>query len=578
MKRNLLKTKNGITLIALVITIIVLLILAGVTIATLMGNNGILSKAQKASEDSIIGREKEAISLAFSDCKIENKGTTVESDKLEESLINNGENAFATGYGTITVTFDETNHRYTVNQNGNLIKLDDLTPEEANKIVDVIANGVIVTANGNVKFIGKIDSESEEIKNVEIDNPEIITTKGVKQLEDECFLDNAGSLYNLTSETPERITNVNGVDVTNKKIVKIYSTNPLIVADEDKYLYGEGIQGTILENKQIVDYEGSWYDTIVAIDTDGNMYVCGDNYYGQLGIGTTEDSDEYICLTKIEENPLYNKKIVQFFYDQLGNTMIVRDKEGKIYSWGHNYRGTLGNPDIEIDFAEWGSPKECYITEPVCISEQEGSALKGKNIVKLKESENSVYAIDAKGKVYTWGKGYHGILCDRQTENRSYPVCISNLPDHVFNKIKIIDVVTNYGVAIAIDDNGKLYTWGGGADFESSEETDILDPICLTETENSGVYGKKITHIDNYGESDYNELSVIDSDGNLYIKSSQLIYISEFDYNRNMADRKEINGEIVNEIFYFEYKSLGIHYYLTDNGNLYFSSEILGPR
>ena len=44
MKLNL-KERNGITLIALVITIIVLLILAGVTIATLTGDNGILGKA-----------------------------------------------------------------------------------------------------------------------------------------------------------------------------------------------------------------------------------------------------------------------------------------------------------------------------------------------------------------------------------------------------------------------------------------------------------------------------------------------------------------------------------------------------
>ena len=47
MKENLKKTK-GITLIALVITIIVLLILAGVSIAMLTGENGILSQAQKA--------------------------------------------------------------------------------------------------------------------------------------------------------------------------------------------------------------------------------------------------------------------------------------------------------------------------------------------------------------------------------------------------------------------------------------------------------------------------------------------------------------------------------------------------
>ena len=44
------KKNQGITLIALVITIIVLLILAAVSIATLTGENGILTQAGRASE------------------------------------------------------------------------------------------------------------------------------------------------------------------------------------------------------------------------------------------------------------------------------------------------------------------------------------------------------------------------------------------------------------------------------------------------------------------------------------------------------------------------------------------------
>ena len=48
MKAKLEKAK-GITLIALVITIIVLLILAGITIASITGENGILRKSTKCS-------------------------------------------------------------------------------------------------------------------------------------------------------------------------------------------------------------------------------------------------------------------------------------------------------------------------------------------------------------------------------------------------------------------------------------------------------------------------------------------------------------------------------------------------
>ena len=51
MKIKKVEKNKGITLIALVITIIVLLILAGVTIATLTGDNGILTKASQAKEE-----------------------------------------------------------------------------------------------------------------------------------------------------------------------------------------------------------------------------------------------------------------------------------------------------------------------------------------------------------------------------------------------------------------------------------------------------------------------------------------------------------------------------------------------
>ena len=51
-ENKMLKTKEekGITLIALVITVIVLLILSGVSIAMLTGNNGILTQAQKSKQ------------------------------------------------------------------------------------------------------------------------------------------------------------------------------------------------------------------------------------------------------------------------------------------------------------------------------------------------------------------------------------------------------------------------------------------------------------------------------------------------------------------------------------------------
>ena len=59
------KTKEtmGITIISLVITIIILLILSGVTISIIVGENGILTKARLAKQMSEVSSEKEAIQL-----------------------------------------------------------------------------------------------------------------------------------------------------------------------------------------------------------------------------------------------------------------------------------------------------------------------------------------------------------------------------------------------------------------------------------------------------------------------------------------------------------------------------------
>ena len=61
------KNNKGITLIALVVTIIVLLILAGVSIAMLTGDNGILKNAKKADKDTAVANAKESIAMVVNE-------------------------------------------------------------------------------------------------------------------------------------------------------------------------------------------------------------------------------------------------------------------------------------------------------------------------------------------------------------------------------------------------------------------------------------------------------------------------------------------------------------------------------
>ena len=64
MKRLNLRKDKGITLLALSITIIILLILAGITIVGLTGENGMIKNAEKAKNETEIAEEKEIVERA----------------------------------------------------------------------------------------------------------------------------------------------------------------------------------------------------------------------------------------------------------------------------------------------------------------------------------------------------------------------------------------------------------------------------------------------------------------------------------------------------------------------------------
>ncbi len=83
-EKNFKKQNNGITLIALVITIIVLLILAGVSIAMLTGDNGILTQSKQAKIETAKGSLKEEINLMIQKRKIDE--ATGKKISLKEDL------------------------------------------------------------------------------------------------------------------------------------------------------------------------------------------------------------------------------------------------------------------------------------------------------------------------------------------------------------------------------------------------------------------------------------------------------------------------------------------------------------
>jgi type II secretory pathway pseudopilin PulG len=85
-RKKCLRTKDGITLIALVITIIVLLILAGVTVAMVVGENGIISKAVESKEKTKEAGIIENITQAYASAQIDTLGEKVTVEDMQKAL------------------------------------------------------------------------------------------------------------------------------------------------------------------------------------------------------------------------------------------------------------------------------------------------------------------------------------------------------------------------------------------------------------------------------------------------------------------------------------------------------------
>ena len=135
MFKNKKNQTKGITLIALVITIIVLLILAGISISMLSGNNSILQKATDAKTLTGVGREKETVALAYNSAlakKVSNGNSSAVTDSELNDELDSSE-ATASG-NPIIVTFTKSGNAYEIDSNG-VIKPS--TPKDPNATLKV---------------------------------------------------------------------------------------------------------------------------------------------------------------------------------------------------------------------------------------------------------------------------------------------------------------------------------------------------------------------------------------------------------------------------------------------------------
>ena len=225
-----LKNKNGVTLIALAVTIIVMLILAGVTISTLTGNSGITTKASKAKTKSYLANIKEEYELYLSEKRMDDE-YDLDTLYANDKTIRYEGNEVGTGIAEICSSIKKGDEKkfeiikgkiYYVSQDKNVIPIAVELGFSINPY-EITDSGVLKSSSMNLYLVdndghldlseyeGKIKTiEAGAFSKVEIEsgiNPlqSIVLPKGITTIGDDAFSYNTS----LTSiKIPNTVTSI----------------------------------------------------------------------------------------------------------------------------------------------------------------------------------------------------------------------------------------------------------------------------------------------------------------------------------------------------------------------------------
>ena len=231
------KENKGVTLIALAVTIIVMLILAGVTISTLTGNSGITTKAQNAKKMSKVSSEKEAIQLAVS------------LAKMEKYLDENNE------YYIGTPLYDKTL------ENGdkwNVIIIKD-TLEQYGTDWCYVAKGTEIAQYGETQYEWLVNYETGEVKQLEEEYTEL-------------------SYKSSLAVTDGLVLNIDATNLDSDNWGDIIKHGEVKYSSEKKSLYFDG-DGDYLELTRNADFSKGFTFEIYA-NLDRLKYNNGSAYSG----------------------------------------------------------------------------------------------------------------------------------------------------------------------------------------------------------------------------------------------------------------------------------------------------------
>ena len=234
----------------------------------------------------------------------------------------------------------------------------------------------------------------------------------------------------------------------------------------------------------------------VAFGSDGNLYIWGNNQYGQLGNGTTTNQNRPILVNKPQGTPAgFTWKQVSLSCNHSG----AIGSDGNLYTWGWNLTGQLGD----------GTNTDRHT--PTLVNKPQGAPA-GFTWKQVSIGWQHSAAIGSDGNLYAWGQNYRTQLGDGTNTDRYTPTLVSKPQGApVGFTWKQVSLGDWHSEALGSDGNFYIWGWNYTGQLGDGTNTDRSRPIPVSKPQ-----GAPVGFTWKYAIPGCNHSAAIGSDGNLY--------------------------------------------------------------
>jgi alpha-tubulin suppressor-like RCC1 family protein/regulation of enolase protein 1 (concanavalin A-like superfamily) len=208
----------------------------------------------------------------------------------------------------------------------------------------------------------------------------------------------------------------------------------------------------------------------MALMSDGSIMEWGQNVLGGLGDGVTTSSNQPIAVSGF--GPGNPAVAIHAAWDY---SMAI-SADHRVWVWGENYSGQLGGGTVWSIQTGWVTPAPANIpTEVAGLND----------VVAVGGMQWNCYAVDTKGRVWSWGQNVYDALGQELPKPATSPAMIlTDESGASLGGLRSISAGTSMGAAILQDWSPWVWGWNGGGALGDGSWVNASQPFRLTSLQN----------------------------------------------------------------------------------------------